>query len=128
MKTERDEVAISRPNSLKFERGRLVALKKRHKIVKRMETSMCKEPYSYTKEKLDNFFAAFDETNRRNRFLLNMDETSIYFELEHKQTLDFQDTQHVGIGSEGKEKKRWAIVLTVGHCPYRTNHGIVFQL
>src|SRR5690242_9299438 len=57
--------------------------------------------------------------------ILNRDESSVYFEMGYKQTLEAKGVQHVGVISEDKEKKRLTVVLTIGHCLYRTNRPIL---
>jgi len=122
-KTNNDQETKKKLESLKFEGGWLQKFKERHQISKRMATSLCKKPYSYLKNKLETFCQAFD-SKKNIRLLLNMDETSMYFELSYKQTLEVKGTHHVGIISDNKEKKRATIVLTIGYCPYLTNYPI----
>jgi len=53
-----------------------------------------------------------------------MDETAVYFELNHKQTLTYKGENHVGIVSDGKERQKVTVILTIGYTPYRTNYAI----
>jgi len=122
-----DEDDLDKKKKLKdlmFGKNWVKKFKKRHKIESRIVNTVCKKPYSYLENKLSSFYQTFDLIKDKSRLLLNMDETAVYLELTHKQTLTVKGENHVGIISDGKEKQKITVMLTIGYSPWRSHYVV----
>lgn len=70
-----------------------------------------------TRQKINGFFGYFDHLktryNYKNECILNLDETPVYFENHHKQTIDLKSVREVRVKVVGNIRSRVTGVLMV---------------
>jgi len=101
------------PN-LRLSLGWLQKFKKRNKIILRKITDKAKVDFKKLKIDLEKYFKELNSSKVTNQTVFwNMDETGVFFEMEHKETLDVSGTKCVGLRSFCVEKKRITVIVCV---------------
>lgn len=111
--------ATVEPQHPDFKASRTWAAKfmRRHDMVLRAKTSVAQRLPADLEEKIGSFHSFVKEQRLRDefedRFIINMDETPVYFDLVPGKTIDFRGNKSVRIRTSGSEKRHLTVLLAV---------------
>lgn len=98
----------------KASNGWIDKFKKRYNITRRYITTVCSKSIEEMREAITTYFTdlSLKMKSLNPKFVYNMDEVGIFFEMETKYTLEIKGKKIVGKITSGKSKERLTLVVT----------------